>query len=34
MMKSSMSKIETNDVMVGPVVSEGGAEPVHAVARP
>jgi transposase len=24
MMKSSMSKIETNDVMVGPVVSEGG----------
>ena len=23
-MKSSMSKIETNDVMVGPVVSEGG----------
>lgn len=27
MMKSSMSKIETNDVMVGPVVSEGGRSP-------
>ena len=27
MMKSSMSKIETNDVMVGPVVSEGGPNP-------
>ena len=26
-MKSSMSKIETNDVMVGPVVSEGGRSP-------
>ena len=28
MMKSSMSKIETNDVMVGPVVSEGGRSPL------
>jgi hypothetical protein len=27
MMKSSMSKIETNDVMVGPAVSEGGRRP-------
>lgn len=27
MMKSSMSKIETNDVMVGPAVSEGGPNP-------
>src|SRR6267142_115382 len=27
MVKSSMSKIETNDVMVGPVVSEGGRSP-------
>jgi transposase len=27
MMKSSMNKIETNDVMVGPVVSEGGRSP-------
>lgn len=26
-MKSSMNKIETNDVMVGPVVSEGGRSP-------
>ena len=26
-MKSSMSKIETNDVMVGPAVSEGGPNP-------
>ena len=27
MMKSSMSKIETGDVMVGPVVSGGGRSP-------
>ena len=27
MMKSSMSKIEPNDVDVGPVVSEGGRSP-------